>query len=308
MKDTGSFKALLAKILSGQGEADREPHKERSAGESLVAHIESPVLRGLFSANLTLAARHQALRSEHQQAHQDGTKPHNCREVNRELSRLGDQAGRLGDLFWLGVQDTIPGADLSKVGMRKGWEVIRTPDSEENSFRFPPSHPRTALFTKLTGILQNSSAVETDIPEPGLPEIDLGVETPIGRVEDPIARQLVLVEMGLMMATKELFPGCDPANPDFEGLVSLRLAGDPKLEVQTDELRYASKLVDSLFWCLIRDIMPAINGHPVTGLRRNWQVVSVKPELGQFGEAVVIELPPGLVARLLGSQSQAGKG
>lgn len=298
---------MLAAVLGGEISEDSGPSERIKSKEKQRGVITLPASRRLFTANSIMTEHIGDLVNEHNRLHEDMEKPekHDCEAFRAKISRLCARKGLLHSLLWQSITEEHPQVAANNASIRKGWLLVDE-DGEWNDI-VPVSEKASIANNFIARVTAIVCGKRLAVREEGLDPVASGEEV-IGSLDDErIQTFRSLTSEVHDELSKHLPAGVMDADSKVIGNMTVNQVN--RLSVLAMHFKKLSDLSCSLFWCGVRDSVPAASDIPSIGIRRAWDVVKCVPDedgegiemvMTPMGPAIAMKIPiPGDLMRML---------
>lgn len=291
---------MLAAVLGGEISEDSGPSERIKSKEKQRGVISSPASRRLFTANSILAEHIGDLVNEHNRLHEnkENGEPakHDCEAFRKTVSRLCARKDLLHSLLWQAITEEHPQVAANNASIRKGWLLVDE-DGEWNDI--VPVADKSALannfISRVTAIVCGRRMA---VKEDGLDPVAQGEEV-VGSLDDERVQTFrsMITEIHDELLSKRLPPGVMDSDSKVIGDMTVNEVN--RLCVLAMHYKKLSDLTSSLFWCGVRDAVPAASDLPSIGIRRAWDVVKcVSDETEEGIEMVMTPMGPAIAMKI----------
>ncbi len=300
---------MLATVLGGEISEDSGPSERIKSKEKQRGVITSPASRRLYTANSIMSEHIGDLVNEHNRLHENEEKPenHDCEAFRAKISRLGARRDLLHSLLWQAITEEHPQVVANNASIRKGWLLVDN-DGEWNEIITVSDKASIAnnFISRVTAIVCGKRLA---VMEEELDLVGIGEEV-IGSLNDERIQTLrSLTSEVHKELSKQLSADVMDAGSNVIGNMTVNEVS--RLIAQAIHLKKLSDLTSSLFWCGVRDAVPAAADLPNIGIRRAWDVVKCVHDEDEDGIKMVmtptgpiiemkVPIPRGLLMSLLG--------
>ena len=291
---------MLAAVLEGEISENSGPSQEIRPEEKQRGIITSPTARRLFTAHSILAQYMGDIVKDHGRLHEDKDKEqpakHDCEAVWNKVSHLNARKDVLHGLLWQAIEEEHPQVVANNNAIiRKGWLLVEDGDEWNDIIPVPDkSTLANNLISHVTDIVCGRRLV---VKEDGLDPVSQGEEV-VGSLDDERVQTL------RSLATKvrdELLSQLPPGAMDFDFKMIHEMGTNEvdRLHVLVTHYKKLCGLTSSLFWCGVRDAVPAASDLPNIGIRQNWDIVKCIPKEDEEGIKVVMTpMGPAIAMRI----------
>lgn len=267
---------MLAAVLKGEISKYSDPSERIRSKEKQRGVITLPASRRLFTANSIMAEHIDNLMNEHNRLHEDKEEfeKHNCEAFRTKISRLCVRKDLLHSLLWQSITEEYPQVAANNASIRKGWLLVDE-NGEWNDI-VPVSEKTSIVNNFIARVTAIVCGKRLSVREEGLDHVRNGEEV-IGSLDDERIQTLrsLTSEIGDELS-KRLPAGVMDADSKVIGNMTVNEAN--RLRMLAMHFKKLSDLTSSLFWCGVRDCVPAASDLPNIGIRRAWDVVKCVPD------------------------------
>ncbi len=290
---------MLAAVLGGEISEGSDPSERIKSKEKQRGVIASPAARRLFTANSLLAEHIGNLVNEHNRLHEnkeDGEPAkHDCEAFRNKVSRLCARKDLLRSLLWQAITEEHPQVAANNASIRKGWLLVDD-DGEWNDIVAVADKSALAnnFISRVTAIVCGRRMA---VKEEGLDPVAQGEEV-VGSLDDERVQTFrsMITEIRDELS-KRLPPGVMDSDSKVIGNMTVNEVN--RLRVLAMHYKKLSDLTSSLFWCGVRDAVPAAAELPSIGIRRAWDVVKCIPDADEEGiEMVMTPMGPAIAMKI----------
>ncbi len=291
---------LLAAVLSGSiptcsGSTDKPNASEKKRGT-----IKSLAARRLYSAASILSTHLREIAEAHDRQHDAAQEPapHDCAAFQKKATRLLARHSIVNELMWQAIYEEHPRAIVADVGIREGWGLFSEDGDWEDA---RPVFEATSIASTLVPLI---ASIVNGKPIPANEEgfnLATTSELSLGSLDDLQVRSFRAIVDQIRAEGEKLVPA-DIRKRDLKALGRMTLDDVRRIGGAIGHLNKLSELVMTLFWCGVRDTIPAASMEPQIGIRSGWNVVKLAPKPEQdkdgsemvmtpWGPALSLELP-----------------
>lgn len=267
---------MLSAVLGGQISENTGSTLKRECKQAVHGIVTSPLARCLFTANSIMADHIYGLVQEHKRLHDDKQKPadYDCKAFRANIARLCARKQVLHNLLWQAITEEHPQVAANNACICEGWHLVDE-DGEWNDIVPVPDKSNIAnnYVARVTSIVCGKSySVKGEDLEP----VAIGEEI-IGSLNDERVQTFrslideIMDELGKQLSV-------DTLGSDSKTIGNMTINEVNRLRVLAMHFKKLSDITSSLFWCGVRDTIPAAADLPSIGIRRAWEVVKCVPD------------------------------
>lgn len=277
-------------LQTPEGSGSKEKQKD---GERQCGVITCALSRRLYAANSIMVDHINGLAKKHAHLHDDGRKQipkHDCEAFANRIKRLHARQKILSGLLWQSVGESFPQSAINSVGIRDGWMLVDREGKWNDHIPFinkPNSIADNYLNRVMKIICGDSVSSARVIAGEGFGPVTAGEEV-VGCLDDEKVRRIWMILSDIRSeVTKELPTGLTDDN-FREVFGTLTINEIDRLRLLLARCDKLVEITTALFWCGVRDTVPAASDIPDIGIRQGWKVVKCVPEEDYGGVRMVM--------------------
>ncbi len=283
--------ALSGQIRENSGSKFKQKKLEVKRGV-----INSPTTRRIYAAKSILQEHAKSIAEKHSRLHDEiaGTTEHDCRDHLLELERLTSRIELLNDLFWQSVTEEHPVVAANIAALRDGWTLVDDDGKWRNTVLVPDRNSIANNFiSRVTAIV---SGTKLPISEDDLEPVAIGEEL-VGTLSDERIQTVWSLPDEVHNAMMGLLPAAI-VNCDEEAIGNMTVNEVLRFKTIANYFKKLHSVSTQLFWCGVRDSVPEAADLQSIGIRRSWEVVKCRQQVGDQANQVLKSIIDGLLQKL----------
>lgn len=288
---------MLATVLEGKISEDSGSTTKREGKETQRGVITSPVSRRLFTANSIMTDHISGLIERHNRLHEKKEEPakHDCEAFVNRISHLCSRKNLLHSLLWQSITEEHPQVAANNASIREGWLLVDK-DGDWNDL-IPVRDKSNIAYNFIARVTSIVCGRRLSVKEDDLDPVAVGEEVVGSLTDERVQTFRCMIDEIREEFSKQLPDGVMSSGSKAIGNMTVNEVD--RLRVLALHFKKLSEITSELFWCGVRDSVPAASDLPGIGIRRAWDVVKCVPDEDEEGvEMVMTPMGPALAMKI----------